>query len=134
MKMPKRSNCPVSFVLDSLGDKWSLLVLRDLILRGKKRYQELLSSEERIATNILAERLARLEAHQLISKFVDPYDKRQIIYVPTKKALDLLPVILEMARWGIKYNPRQGLTNPLLGKLKGDEKRLQREILSQFGY
>jgi DNA-binding HxlR family transcriptional regulator len=80
--------------------------LRDLTLFGKTRYQEFLKSNEGIATNILAERLARLERNGLISKAVDPDDKRQIIYAPTRKALHFVPVIREMARWGKRYGQR----------------------------
>jgi DNA-binding HxlR family transcriptional regulator len=100
-----RSNCPVSRALEAIGDRWSLLILRDLILRGKRRYQEFLDSEEGISTNILADRLARLERQGLISKSGDPDDKRQFVYTPTEKGLDLLPVVFEMARWSMKYDP-----------------------------
>src|SRR5215471_162751 len=94
-----RSHCPVSLALEAIGDRWSLLILRDLIMRGKSRYQEFLNSEEGISTNILADRLMQLEGHGLISKSDDPDDKRQFRYTPTQKELDLMPVIFEMARW-----------------------------------
>lgn len=132
MNKDRRSNCPISLVLETLGDKWSLLVLRDLIFTGKQRYQEFLNSDEGISTNILADRLVRLEKHRLISKSDDPDNKKQIIYKPTTKALDLLPVLYEMIRWGVKYNPRIDLTKPLLKKMETNEKALTREIRSQF--
>lgn len=118
MARDPRSHCPVSLTLEAVGDKWSLLVLRDLIVRGKKRYQELLRSEEGISTNILADRLLRLERQGLISKSNDPHDKRQFRYSPTEKALDLLPVIYEMARWSLKYNPQTDPASPLYDRLK----------------
>ena len=105
MRNNPRSHCPVSLALEAVGDKWSLLILRDLIMRGKRRYQELLDSGEGISTNILADRLVRLERLGLIRKSDDPDDKRLVRYFPTRKGLDLLPVILEMARWSFKYDP-----------------------------
>jgi DNA-binding HxlR family transcriptional regulator len=132
MDRRERSNCPISLVLDTLGDKWSLLILRDMIMRGKKRYQEFLNSEEQIATNILADRLVRLEKHQFVSKSDDPDNKKQIIYSPTKKALDLLPILFEMVRWGVRYNPHTDTTKPFLKRMKEDEEGLKRDILSQF--
>ncbi len=132
MKKGPRSHCPVSLALDAIGDKWSLLILRDLVLRGKRRYQDFLSSEERISTNILADRLARLEQQRLISKRADPDDKRQTGYFPTQKALDLLPVIFEMARWSARYDPRTDREHPFVQRMKADEKGFRRQILAQF--
>jgi DNA-binding HxlR family transcriptional regulator len=116
-----RSHCPVSLALEAIGDRWSLLILRDLIMRGKRHYQDFLNSEEGIATNILADRLARLERQGLISKFDDPEDKRQFRYSPTQKGLDLLPVIFEMARWSKKYNPHIDPASPFLKRLEDDK-------------
>ncbi len=118
MRKSPRSHCPVSLALEAVGDKWSLLILRDLILRGKRRYAELLDSGERIATNILADRLVRLERLGLILKSDDPDDKRQVRYVPTQKGRDLLPVIVEMARWSFKYDPYTDKTSPSFKRLK----------------
>jgi DNA-binding HxlR family transcriptional regulator len=113
-----RSHCPVSLALEAVGDKWSLLILRDLILRGKSRYQELLDSGEGISTNILADRLVKLEQLGLILKSDDPTDKRQVRYLPTQKGLDLLPVILEMARWSYKYDPNTDRASPFFKRTK----------------
>jgi len=127
-----RSHCPVSLALEAIGDRWSLLILRDLILRGKRRYQEFLSSEEGISTNILAERLVRLEHQGLILKSDDPDDKRQFRYFPTQKALDLLPVIFAMARWSFKYSPHIDPAHPFFQRVKAGERTFMRQILSQF--
>ena len=132
MERGSRSHCPVSLALEAIGDKWSLLILRDLIMRGKSRYQELLSSEEGIATNILADRLARLERQGLISKTDDPDDRRQFRYTPTQKGLDLLPVIFEMAHWSVKYDPHTDMANPFLKQMKAGKEGLMKQILSQF--
>ena len=127
MRKSPRSHCPVSLALEAVGDKWSLLILRDLILRGKRRYAELLDSGERISTNILADRLIRLERLGLILKSDDPDDKRQIRYVPTQKGRDLLPVIVEMARWSFKYDPYTDRASPFFKRLKASEKGVKGE-------
>jgi DNA-binding HxlR family transcriptional regulator len=100
---PKRSHCPISLSLEVIGDRWSLLVLRDLIWHRKRRYGELLESTEAISTNILANRLAQLEECGLISRSVDAHN--QVSYVPTEKGSDLLPVLGELTRWSLKYDP-----------------------------
>jgi DNA-binding HxlR family transcriptional regulator len=102
MRAPKRSHCPISLSLELIGDRWSLLVLRDLILFGKQRYGELLESAEGISTNILADRLTRLEGAGLISR---SQQDGHVQYSPTKKGADLRPVLSELARWGLKYDP-----------------------------
>ncbi|MCK4742355.1 MAG: helix-turn-helix transcriptional regulator [Sulfuriflexus sp.] len=98
-----RSMCPVSSVLDILGDKWTLLVVRDMLLLGKRRYNELVDSAEGIPTNILADRLKRLEASEVIEK--TPYQEKPLRYEYrlTAKGKDLLPLIKELAVWGNKY-------------------------------
>lgn len=132
MKRDARSHCPVSLALEAIGDKWSLLILRDLIMRGKSRYHEFLNSEEGISTNILADRLAQLERQGLLSKSDDPDDKRQFRYSPTQKGLDLLPVIFEMARWSVKYDPYVDRANSFLRRMKAGKEGLMKEIASQF--
>lgn len=108
-----RSHCPISLTLEALGDRWTLLLLRDLIIRGVTRFQEFLNAGEGISTNILAERLARLEKYGIIAKSTNSSDKRQYIYSPTQKALDLLSVIFGLAGWGIKHDPHTHLQYPL---------------------
>jgi DNA-binding HxlR family transcriptional regulator len=103
MRATRRSHCPISLSLEVIGDRWSLLILRDLIVFGKQRYGELLQSAEGISTNILADRLVRLEEAGLISRSAD--EGQQVNYAPTKKGSDLRPVLHELARWGLKYDP-----------------------------
>ena len=100
----KRSGCPISFALDLFGDRWTLLVLRDLVLRGKQHYRDFLSSDEGIASNILSDRLKRLEAAGIVSREADAGDKRQVVYAPTPKGRALLPVLLEIAAWGASHD------------------------------
>ena len=98
-----RSLCPVSCVLDILGDKWTILVVRDMLLLGKRLYSELVDSPEGIPTNILADRLKRLEASGVIDKI--PYQQKPVRYEYrlTQKGEDLRPLIKELAVWGNKY-------------------------------
>lgn len=86
-----------------IGDRWSLLIIRDMMLRGFRTYQQFLNSEEGIATNILADRLRKLESSGIISTSRDPSDRRKLIYKLTKKGIDLGPVLLELALWSARY-------------------------------
>lgn len=101
----KRSNCPISSALDTIGDKWSLLILRDLMFTEKRTYGELQASEEGIATNILAARLVALEENGIVHKSPDPDHGRRNIYRLTEKGIDLLPVIVELSHWMQRYDP-----------------------------
>lgn len=133
MKRRNRSHCPISFALEVFGDAWTLLILRDLILKGKSRYQEFLASEEAISTNILADRLARLEENGLISKTSDPSNGKQFLYAPTGKGLDLLPVMLELIRWSAKHDPKTAAPKEFIRRLKRDPDALKSELLRAFG-
>lgn len=129
-----RSDCPISCSLDVFGDRWSLLIIRDIMLRGKMSYSEFLESEEKIATNILVNRLKVLEEENIVAKKVSPANKSKYIYKLTPKGIDLLPIIIEIMDWGAKYNencPRRelgkkiqkdktGVITEYLEKLKSD--------------
>lgn len=99
-----RSACAISMALESIGDKWSLLILRDLMFTGKRTYGELQASDEKIATNILASRLLSLEANGLIRKTADLNNGRRSLYFLTEKGIDLLPMIVELKQWSEKHN------------------------------
>ena len=98
-----RSGCPVSISLEIFGDRWSLLIIRDLMVRGFRTFKDFEGSGEGIATNILAERLQRLEAAGIIVTEADPTDGRRINYRLTEKGIDLAPVMLELLIWGGKH-------------------------------
>jgi DNA-binding HxlR family transcriptional regulator len=98
-----RSKCPVNFALETFGDMWSLLIVRDIIRFKKKTYGEFLNSDEKISTNILADRLSRLVQVGILRKMPDKSDKRKDIYKLTQKGIDLYPMMLEMILWGVKY-------------------------------
>ena len=98
--LPKRrSGCPLNASIEMLGDRWSLLIIRDMMLLGARTFKEFLNSYERPATNILADRLRRLECYGIITTRPDPSDGRKLIYLLTPKGLDLAPVLTEMVLW-----------------------------------
>jgi DNA-binding HxlR family transcriptional regulator len=99
----RRSGCPLNASVEMLGDRWSLLILRDMMLRGFRTYKEFLQSYEGIATNILADRLKKLIAHGILTTQEDPSDGRKLIYVLTPKGLDLGPLLTEMVLWAAKH-------------------------------
>lgn len=102
-KVKKRSECPISCSLDIFGDKWSLLIIRDMMFFNKSTYGEFLKSAEGIATNILASRLQSLEENRLVEKLEHPESKAKVLYKLTQKAIDLLPIIVEIQLWAEKY-------------------------------
>jgi DNA-binding HxlR family transcriptional regulator len=100
-----RSFCPINLALEVFGDKWSLIIIRDIMFAGKRHFRELLQSEEKMASNILTDRLAMLEREGIISKQGDPGHKQKFIYSLTSKGIDLLPVLVEIGAWSFKYQP-----------------------------
>jgi len=99
----RRSGCPLNASVETLGDRWSLLIIRDMMLRGSRTYKEFLESYEGIATNILADRLRKLEAHGIITTERDPSDGRRLFYLLTAKGIDLAPVLTEMVLWAARH-------------------------------
>lgn len=99
----RRSGCPVSISLERFGDRWSILVIRDLMVRGLRTFKEFQESGEGIATNILADRLKKLEAAGIISAEVEHSDGRRVNYRLTEKGIDLAPVLLELLIWGARH-------------------------------
>jgi len=124
----RRSKCPVTFALDRFGDKWSLLIVRDLMFRGRETYGEFLESGEGIATNVLADRLKCLETEGLIKKSQDPENRRRYLYRLTDKGIDLAPVLLEMIRWSAKYDAKTGTPQAFLDMLENDMEGLIRKV------
>lgn len=127
--------CPVVFALDVIGDKWSLLVLRDMLFRGKRTYGDFLKSHEKISTNILADRLGKLEAAGMIAKVPARKNSPRKAYKMTEKGADMLPVILEMIAWSAKYDRYSegaaliaGAPDDLLHRIKTDRDGLMAEL------
>lgn len=137
MEREPRSHCPIAFALDLFGDKWTLLVLRDLLLKGKRQYHEFLASEEAMATNILSDRLRRLEREGLVTKSRARGAGRQYVYQPTRKALDLLPVLVEISFWSARYDPATAAPPALMRRIRKDRegflREVRRQVRSRFG-
>ncbi|MEN8131460.1 MAG: helix-turn-helix domain-containing protein [Pseudomonadota bacterium] len=129
--------CPIAFALDIFGDKWSLIILRDILFKKNKYYGEFLNSAEKISTNILASRLLKLESEGIISKSQDSNNLSKYIYQLTDKGKDLLPLMLDMIEWSAKHNPQpdtpsniiNGAPSNLLTRLHENREALIREIL-----
>lgn len=131
-KIEPRSGCPVSFTLDFLGDKWTLLILRDMVVGGKRSYGDFLSSDEKIATNVLADKLDKLEAYGFVTKKVSAEKKNKFLFTLTRKAIDLVPIIMEMTIWGSTYNPpgNARLLQALAEDKEGTIKHYQQKLSS----
>ena len=99
----RRSGCPLNASIEMLGDRWSLLIIRDMMLRGSRTFKEFLNSYEKIATNILADRLRRLQSYGIITTQPDPNDGRKLLYLLTAKGVDLVPVLTEMVLWAAAH-------------------------------
>lgn len=99
-----RSRCPISLALEVLGDAWSLLVVRDLMFRGRRTFNEFLEGGEGIASNILADRLARLEETNIVTKRRDEKDARRFVYRLTAKGIDLAPMLVELVLWSARHH------------------------------
>lgn len=98
-----RSGCPIGIALDLIGDPWTLLVVRDLMFKGGKTFNDFLGAGEGIATNILADRLARLEANGIVDKARDPQDARRFEYRLTERGIALAPMLVELVLWSAAY-------------------------------
>jgi DNA-binding HxlR family transcriptional regulator len=104
---PRRSTCPINAALEVFGDRWSLLIVRDMLFAGARTYKDFLASDEGIATNVLASRLSRLQASGIITSERDPQDGRSLIYRLAAKGIDLVPVLMELSAWGTRYEEGQ---------------------------
>ena len=132
MKMPgepkskRRSGCPVSVSLEMLGDRWSLLVVRDLMVRGLRTFKEFQESGEGIATNVLSDRLQKLEAAGIIAAEADEADGRRVNYRLTEKGIDLAPVVLELLIWGARHE-ETGAPCAVIEKMAKDREKVLAE-------
>ena len=127
-----RSQCPISLALDVIGDRWSLLIVRDLMFASKRHYRELLRSDEGISSNILAERLARLVDVGVLSRTDDPNHKQKAIYSLTSMGIDLLPIVAQLGIWGRKYLPVTPETGAQAKQLEKGGAALLRKIQAEL--
>jgi len=121
--------CPGAFALNIFGDRWSLLIIRDMMLLAKRHYGEFLESPEGIASNILAERLKRFEEAGIVTKTLDS-DNRKNIYELTQKGYDLIPVVLEALLWGAKHNPQHQAPKRFIKRIATERDAVVAEIVA----
>jgi DNA-binding HxlR family transcriptional regulator len=127
----RRSDCPIHFGLEVFGDPWTLLILRDLLLKDRSTYSDFLHAEEGIATNVLADRLARLEEDGLLSAERGTEGGRARRYRPTSKAVDLLPVLLEIIAWSASHDPGTAADPDFVTRLRADRAGLEGDLRDQ---
>ena len=129
MKVIKRkSYCPIHFGLELFGDKWTLLLIRDLMFKGKHYFGDFTNSEEKIATNLLSDRLSMLEKEGMVTKFKDTKHKQKIIYRLTEKGIDLMPILVEIIMWSAKYDKDSGVEKEFVKAYKKDRDALIQQI------
>jgi DNA-binding HxlR family transcriptional regulator len=127
-----RSQCPISLALDVVGDRWSLLIVRDLMFAGKRHFRELLQSEEGISSNILAERLKRLVEAGVLSKSEDPTHRQKAIYRLTPMGIDLLPVVASLGIWGRRHRPATRQSGATAAQLEKGGPELLKQLAAQM--
>ena len=127
-----RSNCPVSYALDFFGDKWTLLIIRDMALEQKRFYKDFQNSGEGIATNILSDRLKKLEDKEIIYSQVYSQNRTQKEYFLTKKGKDLIPVLLEMMVWSFENNNELNIEEAFVRKIKQNRDQVIDYFLSKL--
>jgi DNA-binding HxlR family transcriptional regulator len=127
----RRSDCPVHFALEVFGDPWSLLVIRDLMFKDRARYTDFLNAEERIATNVLADRLARLEEDGIVEK-VSAARGSSGSYRLTTKGIDLLPIMLEIIAWSAKHDAKTAADRKFVQRVRSDRAALESEIRARL--
>src|SRR5436190_3083512 len=126
-KSERRSGCPVSISLEMLGDRWSLLIIRDLMVRGYRTFKEFQQAGEGIATNILADRLRKLQAEGIISAEAPPEDGRRVNYRLTEKGINLAPVLLDLLIWGARHQKTMAPC-ALIDKMESDREGVLAEV------
>lgn len=118
----RRSGCPLNASVEMLGDRWSLLIIRDMMIRDFHTFNEFLNSDEKIASNILADRLRRLETYGIIAAEPDPADGRKSVYSLTRKGIDLAPVLTEMVLWASRHEETGN--QPLVHQMRTGKEQL----------
>ena len=132
-KTARKSDCPIHFASEIFGDRWTLLIIRDLMFKGKKHYGEFLNAEEKIATNILADRLVLLEQSGIINKKQDANHKSKLVYSLTQKGLDLLPLLTEIILWSAKYDENTAADKGFVEMAKSNRSTLYDLVLEKLG-
>ena len=127
-----RSDCPISYALDFFGDKWTFLIIRDLALEDKRFYSDFLNSKEGIATNILSDRLKKLENNGVIESKVYEKLRTKKVYSLTEKGKDLVPVLIEMLLWSAKYDDTLAIPPDFLHKARTQKEALIKAVVARL--
>jgi DNA-binding HxlR family transcriptional regulator len=120
----RRSACPIANALDVLGDRWTLIIVRDLVFRGFREFGQFLGAGEGISTNILTERLDRMQCAGIIVRSDHPKDGKKYVYRLTEKGIDLIPLLIQLVLWGAKYTPNHAAPAEVLRQMRADPERL----------
>jgi len=129
-----RSDSLVNYALEYLGDRWTLLVIRDLVFEGKKFYKEFLTSEEGIATNVLSDRLKRLENAEIVQSKTNEKQRTQKIYTLTEKGKDLIPILVEIILWSSKHKGGLNVSSAFVKKLAANRVEIIKAIRANVGH
>ena len=125
--MDKRSTCPINYSVEIFGDKWMLLLLRDLMFNGKNSFLEFRASNEKISSAVLTEKLNTLLAEGIVTKVTSPKNASKFLYLLTDKGIELVPFMVEFLDWGSRYNPEGG-PKTLLNGIKKNKKKVISEL------
>lgn len=125
-----RSTCPISTALDLFGDKWSLLIVRDMVFNGMNTYGDFLNGGEKIATNILADRLLLLEAGGIITRQKHPDSKAKVLYALTPKGIDLVPALVEIISWSAKYHEVHPFAKQFAKQVRKNKEGVVKQVLA----
>ncbi|MBE9463796.1 helix-turn-helix transcriptional regulator [Dyadobacter sp. UP-52] len=123
----RRSTCPINYSVEIFGDKWMLLILRDLMFNGKNSFLEFRASQEKISSAVLTEKLNTLLNEGIVSKVTSPKNASKFLYLLTDKGIELVPVMMEILNWGSSHNPDGG-PKPLLDRMKQNKNKAVREL------
>lgn len=132
MKEHARSRCPINLSLEIFGDRWTLLIIRDMMFGGRRHFRELLQLDEGISTNILADRLRRLVEQGLITRADDPTHRQKAIYSLTEKGIELVPIFAQIGAWGRRHLPASEALGTRAGILEEGGPRLWEELMAEL--
>lgn len=125
-----KSGCPIAFGLDTFGDRWSLLIIRGMMIEGQRTYSDFLKAEEGIATNILIDRLKHLENADIVEKKRDPENRRSFVYNLTEKGRDLAPILIEIILWSGTHDQRDEALRDVFQDIQKDREAFEKKLRS----
>lgn len=124
--------CPIRYTAGIVGDKWNLLLIRDLLFKGRRHFGDFLDADECISSNILSNRLARLVESGIVAKTQDVNHGKKYVYVLTDKGIDLLPMMIEMLKWAQRYDEETFVSQSYIAKLSSAPKQFQKDIVKSM--